>query len=51
MAHISYRLRRLTNEYQNACKIVSDVYDAEVSGTVSEELKHMTDSYQAKLYD
>ena len=51
MAHISYRLRRLTNEYQNACKIVSDVYDAEISGTVSEELKHMTDSYQAKLYD
>ncbi len=51
MAHLSYRLRRLTNEYVKACKLIYDVSDAEASGSVSDELKQRADSYQANLYD
>ena len=51
LAHLSYRLRRLTNEYNNACKLIADVYEAEVSGTVSDDLKQKAESYQTRLYD
>lgn len=51
MAHLSYRLRRLTSVYIDACKLVYDVADAEASGSVSEELKNRAANYQARIYD
>lgn len=51
MAHMSYRLRRLTNEYLSACKLVFDIQDAEESGSVSSDLKQKAGDFQAKLYD
>ncbi|MCR4658241.1 MAG: cyclic nucleotide-binding domain-containing protein [Lachnospiraceae bacterium] len=52
LAHISYRLRKLTNEYMNACKLVYEyASEEEKNGSVSEELKDKTDNYQARYYD
>ncbi len=51
LAHISYRLRKLTNEYMGACKLIFDVCDAEASGSVSDDLKNKADSYSASFYD
>ena len=51
LAHLSYRLRRLTDNYLEACKLVYDVSDAEKSGNVSDELKRKTEEYRIKLYD
>lgn len=45
LAHMSYRLRKLTNEYMRACKIVSEVSDAQ--GQVSDAVKN----YQPSFYD
>ena len=50
LAHISYRLRKLTNEYTDACKIVFDVYNAEANGSVGADLKQQVDGYQSHLY-
>ena len=52
LRHLSYRIRRLTNEYENACKLVCDVADAEASNmTVSDEMRQKAKEYKAKLYD
>ncbi len=52
LAHISYRLRKLTNEYMSACKLVYEyASEEEKNGTVSAELKDKTDNYQARYYD
>lgn len=51
VAHLSYRLRRLTNVYMDACKLIYDVADAEAAGSVSDELKQRAESYQARIYD
>lgn len=51
LAHMSYRLRKLTNEYVKACKLVYDLDQAEASGNVSEEIKDQAANYQASYYD
>ena len=51
MAHMSYRLRKLTNEYVKACKLVYDLSEAEASGNVSDEIKDKAGKYQASFYD
>lgn len=52
LRHLSYRIRRLTNEYMNACKMVCDVADAEASDmNVSDELRQKARDYKEKLYD
>ncbi|MBQ8947736.1 MAG: cyclic nucleotide-binding domain-containing protein [Lachnospiraceae bacterium] len=51
LAHVSYRLRKLTNEYMNACKLVAEISDAEDTDSISAELKERAASYVAKFYD
>ena len=51
LAHLSYRLRRLTVNYIEACKLLYDVSDAEEAGNVSDEMKKQTEEYRIKLYD
>ena len=51
LRHLSYRIRRLTNEYEKACKMVSDIADAEASNNVSDEIRQKAREYKAKLYD
>ena len=49
--HLSFRIRRLTYEYVNACKLVYDAAQAELKDSVNEELKKKAQEYSAKLYD
>ena len=49
LEHLSYRLRRLTKEYMNACSIASRVSDAD--GNISDSLKKDVVEYSEKLYD
>lgn len=49
LAHLSYRLRKLTNEYNDACKVVFDIYNAENGGTVGDDLKKRVESYKNNL--
>ncbi len=49
LAHMSYRLRKLTDEYMDACKLAYEVTQAE--GRVSDEAKEQAAAYQEKLYD
>ncbi len=51
MAHMSYRLRKLTNEYLSACRLVFNIHDASASGSVSSELKQKAGDFKAKFYD
>ncbi|MCR4590329.1 MAG: cyclic nucleotide-binding domain-containing protein [Lachnospiraceae bacterium] len=50
LAHMSYRLRTLTNSYMDACKLANDVSDAAASGNVSDELKKKAGSFQPEYY-
>ena len=50
LAHLSYRLRSLTISCIDACKLASDVTEAEASGSVSEDLRKKADSFEAKFY-
>ncbi len=49
--HLSYRIRRLTCEYVNACKIVYDAAQSELKNSVSQELKDKARSFETHLYD
>ena len=49
LEHLSYRLRRLTKEYINACSILSRVSDA--NGSLSDDLKKEVSGYSENLYD
>lgn len=51
LQHVSYRLRKLTKEYMSACRILSNVSDAEAKGAVSDELKQEIQSFAERLYD
>ena len=51
IAHLSFRLRRLTNEYIEACKLVYEIYSAENDGTVSAELKQKIRNYENHIYE
>ena len=51
LEHVSYRLRKLTKEYMSACRILSNVSDAEAKGAVSDELKQEIQSFAERLYD
>ena len=49
LAHLSYRLRSLTDGYLEACRLVSDISDAEKSGQLSEELKKKAEELEIKI--
>ena len=49
--HLSFRIRRLTYEYINACKIIYDAAEAELKDTVTDELKKKAQEYKAEYYD
>lgn len=50
LCHLSYRLRKLTNDYMDACELLSDVSDAESRGSVSDELKKKAEGFEPKIY-
>ncbi len=50
LAHMSYRLRTLTNFCMDACQLASDVAEAEASGSVSDELRRKADNFDPKYY-
>ncbi|MBQ2452908.1 MAG: hypothetical protein II497_00475, partial [Lachnospiraceae bacterium] len=49
LGHISYRLRRLTGEYMNACRILFKV--SEDQNGADDRLKEEIKEYKEKLYD
>ena len=48
--HISFRIRRLTYEYVNACKMIYDAAEAELKNSVSDELKKKAQEYKENYY-
>ena len=48
--HISFRIRRLTYEYVNACKMIYDAAEAELKNSVSEELKKKAQEYKENYF-
>ena len=51
LAHLSSRLRRLTKDYLNACRLVYQVTEAEEKNeTPSEELTKETKEYRTNYY-
>ena len=51
LKHLSFRIRRLTYEYVNACKLVYDAAQAELKQSVNDEIKKKAQEYSSKLYD
>ena len=49
--HLSFRIRRMTNEYTEATKLIYEAAQAELSKTVTEELKNKARTYTGKLFD
>ena len=49
--HLSYRIRRLTYQYMDACKIVYDAAQADLKQSVNEELKKKAQEYTGNMYD
>ena len=49
--HVSYRIRRLTYQYVDACKIVYDAAQAELKNSVSDELKKKAQEYTGNIYE
>ena len=50
LSYLSYRLRRLTGDYLDACKLIYDISDAENSGNISDELKKKAEEFEIKIY-
>ncbi|RKM61227.1 cyclic nucleotide-binding domain-containing protein [Butyrivibrio sp. CB08] len=48
--HVSFRIRRLTYEYVNACKMIYDAADAELKNSVSDELKKKAQDYKENYF-
>ncbi len=48
--HLSFRIRRLTYEYVNACKMIYDAAEAELKNSVNEELKKKAQEYKENYY-
>lgn len=44
--HLSFRIRRLTYDYVNACKLIYDAAEAELKNSVSAELKQRAAEYK-----
>jgi CRP-like cAMP-binding protein len=51
MSHLSFRIRRLTYEYTNACKMIYDAAEAELKNSVTDELKKKAQEFKEHLYD
>ena len=49
--HLSYRIRRLTYQYVDACKLVYDAAQAELKDSVSDELKKKTQEFTGNTYE
>lgn len=50
LGHLSFRIRRLTYEYINACKLIYDAAEAELKDSVTDELKKKAQDYQENYY-
>ncbi len=50
LKHLSYRIRRLTFDYNNACKMIFDAAEAELKNSVSDELKQKAQEYEVNYY-
>ena len=48
--HVSFRIRRLTYEYVNACKMIYDAAEAELKNSVSDELKKKAQEYKENYF-
>ncbi len=48
--HVSFRIRRLTYEYTNACKMICDAAEAELKNAVSDEFKKKAQEYKENYY-
>ena len=46
--HMAYRVRKLTDQFTDACKLVYEVSEAETAGSVSDELKSKVRAFQAQ---
>ena len=46
--HMAFRVRKLTDQYTEACKLVYEVSEAESSGNVTDELKQRVRAFQAQ---
>ncbi|MCR5099552.1 MAG: cyclic nucleotide-binding domain-containing protein [Lachnospiraceae bacterium] len=46
--YMAFRVRKLTDQYTDACKLVYEVSEAEEAGNVSEELKKKVRAFQAQ---
>ena len=46
--HMAFRIRKLTDQYTEACKLVYEVSEAEASGSVTDELKERVRAFQAQ---
>lgn len=52
LSHLSSRLRKLTKEYLEACKLIYEISDKEEKGeAISDELKHKAETFSPKYYD
>ena len=49
--HLSFRIRRLTYEYINACKIIYDAAEAELKDSVTDELKKKAQEYKGEYFN
>ncbi len=50
LGHLSFRIRRLTYDYTNACKMIYDAAEAELKNSVSEELKKKAQEFKENYY-
>ncbi len=46
--HMSFRIRKLTSDYVDACMLIYEVSEAEKNGSVSDELKNRVKTYVLK---
>ncbi len=49
--HLSYRIRRLTYQYVDACKLVYEAAQAELKQSVSDEFKQKTQEFSGNIYE
>ena len=52
LEHLSYRLRKLTKDYLEACNIMYRIYESGYKGTgLAADLKDDVEDYLGRIYD
>ena len=51
LGHLSFRIRRLTYEFNNACKMIFDAAEAELKDSVTDEFKKTAQEYKENYFD